>query len=71
MKDWAQPRTLVGTNLTEPTGVAVDWLADNMYWTDAGRQVIEVARLDGSNRKILVSTGLTSPRAVVLHPKKG
>ena len=40
--------TLVSSNLTTPDGLAVDWLADNLYWTDAGRNVLEASRLDGT-----------------------
>ena len=63
--------TLVSTNLTTPDGLAVDWLADNLYWTDAGRNVLEVARLDGSSRKVIIGTGLDDPRAVAVFPQKG
>ena len=44
----------VWTNLTTPDGVAVDWLADNFYWTDAGSNVLQVSSLDGSCRKIVI-----------------
>ena len=30
---------VVSTNLTTPDGLAVDWLADHLYLTDAGRNV--------------------------------
>ena len=62
---------VVSTNLTTPDGLAVDWLADNLYWTDAGRNVLEVSRLDGSCRKIVVSRGLDEPRAVAVFPQRG
>jgi hypothetical protein len=29
-----------------------------IYWTDAGRNSIEVAELDGKNRKLLIWNGL-------------
>lgn len=29
-----------------------------LYWTDAGRNSIEVAELDGTNRKLLIWSGL-------------
>jgi hypothetical protein len=44
---------------------AVDWLADNLYWTDAGRNILEVSRLDSSFRKIVICEiviGRTSSR---------
>lgn len=70
MHDWLHPTTVVA-NVTEPTSVAVDWLADNLYWADADKASIEVARLDGTLRKLLVTTTTGTPRALVLHPKKG
>ncbi len=54
--------TPVYTNLTTPDGLAVDWLADNLYWTDAGRNILEASRLDGTNRKIIIGSGLDEPR---------
>jgi hypothetical protein len=62
---------VISVNLTTPDGLAVDWIADNIYWTDAGRQVLEVAHLDGSSRKIIIWDGLVEPRAVALFPRKG
>jgi len=63
--------TIISANLTTPDGLAIDWIADNIYWTDAGRKVIEVARLDGSSRKIIIQDGLDEPRAVAMFPRKG
>ncbi|XP_034246865.1 LOW QUALITY PROTEIN: low-density lipoprotein receptor-related protein 4 [Thrips palmi] len=70
MHKWYYPTTIV-KNVSEPTSVAVDWLSDNLYWTDAKRRSIEVARMDGTMRKLLVTTTTGTPRAIVLHPKKG
>lgn len=33
--------------------------------------MIEVARLDGSCRKVLIKDGLTDPRSMIVYPKKG
>ena len=52
-------------------GIAVDWISENLYWTDDDLKTINIARLNGSNRKILVSTNLTHPRAIVLDPGRG
>lgn len=54
-----------------PDGIAVDWIADNLYWTDADRDRIEVARLDGRYRRVLISTGMKQPRGIELVPQKG
>ncbi|XP_066145382.1 low-density lipoprotein receptor-related protein 4 isoform X1 [Euwallacea fornicatus] len=63
-------RTIVSDNLTSPDGITVDWLAGNIYWTNTGNKKIEVARLDGSSRKTVVSK-LGDPRSVVCNPKAG
>ncbi|XP_071452392.1 low-density lipoprotein receptor-related protein 4 isoform X2 [Hetaerina americana] len=71
MENMSQTSVLVSTNLTTPDGLAVDWIADNIYWTDTGRKVLEVARLDGTCRKVVVEQGLDEPRSIALYPKRG
>lgn len=44
----------VFSGLKSPAGVAVDWVHDNLYWTDAGVRRIDVSRLDGSWRRTLI-----------------
>ncbi|XP_077986933.1 low-density lipoprotein receptor-related protein 2-like [Glandiceps talaboti] len=51
--------------------ISIDWIANNLYWTDSGTVKIEVARLDGSARKTLISEDIEKPRALVLYPSKG
>ena len=63
--------TIVREEVAEADGIAVDWIARNLYWTDTGSNRIEVSRLDGSARKVLVSDGLDQPRAIVLDPVNG
>ena len=63
--------TVVSTDLTTADGIAVDWIAQNLYWTDTGRNVVEVARLNGTSRLIIVSKDLDEPRAIALFPRKG
>ena len=52
-------------------GIAVDWVARNLYWTDSGFQRIEVIRLDGASRSVLVSENLDEPRAIIVDPEEG
>ncbi|XP_078360002.1 uncharacterized protein LOC144644397 isoform X2 [Oculina patagonica] len=54
-----------------PDGIAIDWVAKKMYWTDGGYNMIEVAELDGSNRLTLFNSGLDEPRAIVVDPFYG
>ena len=59
------------STLRNPDGIAVDWVGRNLYWCDKSTDTIEVSRLDGRYRKILVSDGLEEPRAIVVHPYRG
>ena len=55
-----------------PRGVAVDWVAGNLYWTDSGRDVIEVAQIGGGrHRKTLISGMIDEPYAIVVDPPRG
>ena len=54
-----------------PNGIAVDFIARNLYWTDEGSNRIEVSQLDGSFRKTLVYSDLWDPLDIVLDVEKG
>ncbi|KAK6308419.1 hypothetical protein J4Q44_G00216900 [Coregonus suidteri] len=58
-------------HLNMPRGIAVDWVAGNLYWTDSGRDVIEVAQLSGQHRKTLISGMIDEPYAIVVDPQRG
>uniref|UniRef100_A0A8D0H975 Low-density lipoprotein receptor-related protein 2 n=1 Tax=Sphenodon punctatus TaxID=8508 RepID=A0A8D0H975_SPHPU len=57
--------------IVSPDGLAVDWVGRHLYWTDAGTNRIEVAKLDGRYRKWLISSLLDQPAAIVVNPKLG
>lgn len=63
--------TVIGHGLKTTDGLAVDWVARNLYWTDTGRNTIEASRLDGSCRKVLINNSLDEPRAIAVFPRKG
>lgn len=65
-----ETKTII-TNLATPNGLAVDWVANNIYWTDAELKVIEVSRLDGSSRKTIIDEYVNDIRSLAIHPKKG
>ncbi|KAG5887975.1 hypothetical protein JTB14_035048 [Gonioctena quinquepunctata] len=64
-------KTVASKNISSPDGLAIDWIANNIYWTNTGNKMIEVARLDGSHRKVIIKEFLHDPRSIVIFPKKG
>ena len=67
---------VISVGLKKPEGLAVDWIAKKLYWTDCRdsdweRNRIEVANLDGTNRKVLFWKNLGLPRAIAVDPLKG
>ena len=49
--------------------IAMDWIGNNLYWTDAIYARIEVMDLDTMQRMELLRTGgNTIPRAIVVDP---
>ena len=51
-------------------GLAIDWLSENIYWTDTKKRAIEVATKDGYYRYKLFSysESRNMPYALVLDP---
>lgn len=70
-RNFSDVTNIVSTNLSLPDGVAVDWIADNIYWTNTGNKIIEVARIDGSSRRTVIAKDLEDPRSVAVYPGKG
>lgn len=57
--------------MSSPEGIAIDHLGRTMFWTDSMKDHIEVASLDGSQRRVIVDTDLVNPRAIVTDPANG
>ena len=69
-------KDVVSLGLRKPEGLAVDWVAKKLYWTDCGdadwqTNRIEVANLDGTYRKVLFWRNLGLPRAIAVDPLSG
>uniref|UniRef100_A0A5S6QUQ5 EGF-like domain-containing protein n=1 Tax=Trichuris muris TaxID=70415 RepID=A0A5S6QUQ5_TRIMR len=47
--------------LVWPNAVAIDYVRDRLYWVDAKYRLIESSRLDGTDRKVLSSSGILHP----------
>ncbi|KAJ8247101.1 hypothetical protein GJAV_G00258730 [Gymnothorax javanicus] len=58
-------------DLDNVEGISVDWIANNLYWTNDGyRKTISVARLEKASqtRKTLLEGDMSHPRAIVVDP---
>lgn len=62
------------TDLDNVEGIAVDWIGNNLYWTNDGhRKTITVARLEkaSQSRKTLLEGDMSHPRGIVVDPVNG
>lgn len=48
-------RAIIDKDLSQPSGLAIDYDDRMLYWTDAVREKIERSDLEGKNREVLVS----------------
>ncbi|XP_022787835.1 uncharacterized protein LOC111327815 isoform X2 [Stylophora pistillata] len=57
-------------NVTESVGmvegIAIDWIDKDIFWTDTTNNRIEMAKVDGSDRKILFDRGIDRPRGIAV-----
>ena len=53
-------------------GIAVDWINDNVYFTNSfpHETFLEVCRTDGQHRMVLVKTIKDSPKEIAVNPVK-
>lgn len=66
MKNFNDVKTIVSSDLNTPNGIAVDWMANNIYWSDAEHRMIEVSRLDGTSRKTLINQTVPDVRSLII-----
>ncbi|KAJ8735442.1 hypothetical protein PYW07_007062 [Mythimna separata] len=66
-----QRTVVIGDQLITSDGLAVDWIYNHLYWTDTGKNHIELSDLQGNMRKILIRDQLEEPRAIALNPLDG
>lgn len=63
------------SNIMAVEGLALDWISNNVYFSDRERSVIEIARTDSPvgqlRRTILNSTHIDRPRGIAVNPLKG
>lgn len=72
---FAQDLNMKGNS--KPTAVAIDWVADNLYWTETDRTGAKprgrvlVARTDGRYRRAVINAGLEIPTSIAVNPQLG
>ena len=49
-------------------GLAWDWIAGNLYWTDYCQDDIEVFNPQSGHQTVIINSGLIEPRAIVVDP---
>ena len=51
-------------------GLSIDWIAGNLYFSNVfpHDNYVEVCRLDGSHRKVVVKTTIDTPRELAVNP---
>ncbi|CAD6208044.1 GSCOCG00010318001-RA-CDS [Cotesia congregata] len=57
---------LVTDSITWPNGLTVDYPTDRIFWTDAKHRVIMSAKLDGTDKRKILSKGLHHPFAITV-----
>uniref|UniRef100_A0A8C4PYG5 Uncharacterized protein n=1 Tax=Eptatretus burgeri TaxID=7764 RepID=A0A8C4PYG5_EPTBU len=70
-EDVTKHTVVLGDPGVSANGLAVDWIHRNLYWTDAVKKTLGVAKLDSLRRKTLFNNGLSEPSAVAVDPLKG
>jgi len=70
-----QQEVIIDQDINTPDGIAIDWIYQNIYWTDTGTNTIEVAHLNKRDgvyqRTVLINDNLDEPRAIVVDPLEG
>ena len=62
---------IVHMGLSQPSGIALDLVGGNVYWISRGNLTVEVSKLDGSFRKLLVSNLSLYPEDIALDTMRG
>lgn len=64
--DGSDVDTLVQFGLHTPSGLVIDIAARNLYWIDKYFKRIEVSRLNGSSRMVLIDSDMIDPHGLAI-----
>ena len=64
-------QTVIRSGVSSPSGLALDVVAGNVYWINAGTLTIEVSNLNGKYAKVLVQNLGQYPSDIALDTKRG
>ena len=69
-KGSSEPEIIIDSGLDLVEGLAIDWIAKNLYWVDSRLKTIEVSTIDGKNHIVLLSQNISQPRGICLDPRE-
>ncbi|XP_050531521.1 low-density lipoprotein receptor-related protein 4-like isoform X2 [Daktulosphaira vitifoliae] len=64
-------KAIINEHIRTLNNIAVDWIANNLYFTDSIEGIIEVSKLDGSCRRIIIHEPNEEPWSIAVHPTLG
>jgi low density lipoprotein receptor-related protein 5/6 len=62
---------IIEFGLESPDSIAVDWVANNIYWSDSILKRIQVSKSDGTSKRVILWKNLGIPTTIVLDPASG
>ena len=68
---YGKNQTVIRSGVSSPSGLALDLVAGNVYWINAGTLTIEVSNLNGKYSKVLVHNLVHYPSDIALDTKRG
>ena len=62
---------IIEFGLESPSGIAIDWVANNIYWCDSVLKRIQVSKSDGTSRRVILWDNLGNPARIAIDPTDG
>ena len=65
--DLSTRETIVGDDLVYPNGLSIDYGEEKLWWADADLDKVEMANLDGSMRRVVLTEPSIHPFSIVVY----